>query len=371
MQPSTHARTAIAARGLAAASIAVMAVAPITAANPVHVPPSVSADVRLAAAVPPGALLTSIARNQVLYCSIICPLVAQTGKTALATTLQTPATFLTALQGGDLLKAIGVTAASVTGPTNEAAAAAILADGSLVAPRALNAFEVAVVGALNVVPSAADGVPGIVGAIKAFRQDTFAALNAPIVENPTPTVMPNGLPQVVVVSVINVGAAVIFPAFNDVLGAVFEVPDAVAQELAATGDPVRAIDAGLTTAADARHAAVSVVKDAVHTAVVDIREASRPAARTDARRVTQTDSAATSLAKTATDRTPILHNTRATATRPIRAQSSVSHSVGNTAAEVQTAVRSMLKKNPASGPHSNSAANADSGPRHQKHMSAD
>ena len=115
---------------------------------------------------------------------------------------------------------------------------------------------------------------------------------------------------------------------------VFEVPDAVAQELAATGDPVRAIDAGLTTAADARHAAVSVVKDAVHTAVADIREASRPAARTDARRVTQTDSAATSLAKAATDRTPMVHTTRATATRPTRAQSSVSHSVGNAAAKV-------------------------------------
>ena len=93
------------------------------------------------------------------------------------------------LRSGDLLKAVSVTAASVTGPTNDAATAAIVAD-SVDGPRALNAFEVGVVGLLRIVPAAAGGLPGIVTAIQDARQDTFTALNAPIVPNPAPTVMP-------------------------------------------------------------------------------------------------------------------------------------------------------------------------------------
>ena len=116
--------------------------------------------------------------------------------TPVVTTLQTPGTFLTALQAGDLLKAIGAAAASVTGPTNAAAAAAILADGSIPAPRALNAFEVAVVGLLNVIPAAAGGLPGIAAAIQTARQDTFDALNLPVVPNQPSTVMPRGVVQV-------------------------------------------------------------------------------------------------------------------------------------------------------------------------------
>jgi len=73
-------------------------------------------------------------------------LVFRTVVTAAVTTLQTPVTFLASLQSGDLLRAIGAAAASVTGPTNAAAQAAILADGARVAPRALNAFQVGVVG---------------------------------------------------------------------------------------------------------------------------------------------------------------------------------------------------------------------------------
>ena len=148
-------------------------------------PPAVSHDIRLAAAtVPPGGLITSFLGNQVTYCSIICPLLVDTAVTAIATTLQTPGVFVNALQSGDLWKAIGITAASVTGPVNAAAQAAILADGTLVAPRALNAFEVGVVGLLNVIPAAAGGLPGIVRAIETAREDTFTALNLPIVPNP-------------------------------------------------------------------------------------------------------------------------------------------------------------------------------------------
>jgi hypothetical protein len=235
----------------------------------------VAQDVRLTAAtVPPGGLLTSFLGNQVIYCSLICPLLIQTGVTPIVTTLQAPGTFLTALQSGDLLKAIGVAAASVTGPTNAAAEQAILVDSEIPAQRALNAFEVGVVGLLNIAPGAAGGLPGIVTAIQAFRQDTFTALNLPIMPNPMPTVMPHGVLQVAVVGGLNVVGAVIFPGFNHILSGAFETPDAIAQELAATGNPVRAVVAGVNTAAGEVTAAVTDIADSVVTAVGSIRAAS-------------------------------------------------------------------------------------------------
>jgi hypothetical protein len=274
VQIPTRPHAGVAATGIALVGIAALAAAPLAPVSQPQSPPTVAQDVRLAAAtVPPGGLVTSFLRNQVIYCSIICPLLVQTGVTAAVATLQTPGTFLTALQSGDLLKAIGVTAASVTGPTNAAAGEAILADGTEVAPRALNAFEVGVVGLLNVVPAAAGGLPGIATAIQTARQDTFTALNLPIVPDPTPTVMPRGVLQVAVVGALNVVAAVIFPAFNDVLAGAFQIPDAVAQELAATGDPVRAVAAGVNTAAGVVTAAVTVIADSVVTAVSNIRAA--------------------------------------------------------------------------------------------------
>ena len=123
--------------------------------------------------------------------------------------LQTPGTFVTALQSGDLLKAIGAAAASVTGVADAAATPAIISDGTIGAPRALNAFEVGVVGLVNIVPAAAGGLPAVVTAIETARQDTFTALNRPVVANPTPTVAPHGVVQVGVMEGINVVAAVI------------------------------------------------------------------------------------------------------------------------------------------------------------------
>jgi hypothetical protein len=277
----------VATRGIAVVGIAAMVALPLApgveAQSSPTVTPTVTQDVRLAATtVPPGGLITSFLGNQVTYCSIICPLLVDTAVTAIATTLQTPGVLFTALQSGDLWKAIGITAASVTGPVNSAAQATILADGSLVAPRALNAFEVAVVGLMNIVPAALGGLPGIVTAIQTARQDTFTALNLPIVPNPTPTVMPRGVLQVAVVGAIDVVGAIIFPAFNHVLSAVFAVPDAVAQELAVTGDPVRALAAGFNTAARELTAAGTDIADAVVTAVNNVRaeiEQSHPANR--------------------------------------------------------------------------------------------
>jgi hypothetical protein len=271
MRIPTCLHAGVAATGIAVAGIVTMAAAPVAPVTQSQAPPTVARDVRLAGVtVPLGGLVTSFLGNQVIYCSLICPLVVETAVTPVVTTLQTPGTFLTALQSGNLLKAIGVAAASVTGPTNAAAEQAILVDSEIPAQRALNAFEVGVVGLLNVPPAAAGGLPGIITAIQTFRQDTFNALNAPVVPNPPPTVMPQGVVQVAVVGAINVGAAVIFPAFNDFLSGAFETPNAVAQELAATGNPVLAGAAGVKTVAGVVTAAATVIAQSVVTALSNI-----------------------------------------------------------------------------------------------------
>jgi hypothetical protein len=275
MRIPTCLHAGVVASAIAAVSMTAVAAAPAAPVTQAQPQRTVQQDVRLTAAtVPLGGLVTSFLGNQVIYCSLICPLLVETAVTPVVTTLAAPGTFFTALQSGNLLKAIGVAAASVTGPTNDAAEQAILVDSEIPAQRALNAFEVGVVGLLNIAPAAAGGLPGIVAAIQTARQDTFDALNAPVVPNPPPTVMPHGVVQVAVVSAINVGAAVIFPAFNDFLSAAFETPDAVAQELAATGDPVRAIAAGVSAAGARVTAAATVIAASVVTAIDNIRTAS-------------------------------------------------------------------------------------------------
>src|SRR5882757_3270955 len=317
MQIATRLHAGV-ATGIAVVGIGAMVAAPLAPVTQSQSPPAVARDVRLAATtVPPGGLLTGFLNNQVTYCSIICPLLVQTAVTPIVATLQTPGTFLTALQAGDLLKAIGVAAASVTGPTNAAAAAAILADGSIPAPRALNAFEVAVVGLLNVIPAAAGGLPGIAAALQAARQDTFDALTLPVVPNQPSTVMPHGVVQVAVVSALNVVGAIIFPAFNHILSGAFQVPDAVAQELAATGDPVRALAAGVNAATAAVSAAGADIAASVVKAVNDIRAATVPANQT----VSTQDSATT----TPQARTELSRSLAATSAKPAASEPDTSH----------------------------------------------
>jgi hypothetical protein len=360
MQIPTRLHAGVAATGIAVVGVAALVAAPLAPPTQFQSPPTVAQDVQLAAAtVPPGGLVTSFLGNQVIYCSIICPLLAQTGVTATVATLQTPGTFLTALQSGDLLKAIGVTAASVTVPTNAAAGEAILADGTEVAPRALNAFEVGVVGLLNVVPAAAGGLPGIATAIQTARQDTFTALNLPIVANPTPTVMPQGVLQVAVVGAINVGAAVIFPAFNDVLSGAFEIPDAVAQELAVTGDPGRAVAAGVTAAAGVVTAAGTVIADSVVTAVSNIRTAagqSLPANQMMQRQNSATTTTptratvgphhplVTTTIKHANAELGTSHSLVTTTTKHANAELGTSHPLRDVASNLRQTARSAVKK---------------------------
>ncbi|MHA7665180.1 hypothetical protein [Mycolicibacterium sp. HS_4_1] len=261
---------------LVAATVALVVVAPLAplALTVEHSsPPTVAREIRLAATVPPGGLLTSFVNNQGIYCSIICPLLAQTVTTGITTTLQEPGVFLAALPANGLLKAIGIAGASMTGPTAAAMDKAIEADAAIPAQRALNAFEVGVVGLLNIPPAFLGGPGAVLDAVQQFRQQTFDALNAPVVPNPAPTVMPHGVLQVAVIGAINVVAAVIFPAFNDVLAGAFHVPDAVAQELAKSGNPLRAAMAGIQTAVGVVTAAGTVIANTIVTEVNKVRAA--------------------------------------------------------------------------------------------------
>ncbi|GAS97009.1 uncharacterized protein RMCC_3975 [Mycolicibacterium canariasense] len=303
MQRTISMRTDFAMAGMAAVTAAAVVAAPLVPVTVASSPPAVVREVRLAAAVPPGGLITSILHNQTVYCSIICPLIAQAGVTAATTALQAPGTFLAALSAGDVLKAIGAAAASVTGPTETAAQKAIDADAEIPAQRALNAFEVGVVGLLNVLPAIQDGLPGIAAALQKARQDTFDALNLPFTPNPTPTVMPHGVFQVAVVGAINVAAAVIFPAFNDFLSGIFQVPDAVARELAASGNPVSALAAGIRTAAGLAAAAGKVVAQAVATAVDDVRAAAAGQPASTSRSLPKPDPGTTATMTSATTST--------------------------------------------------------------------
>lgn len=250
---------------LAAAAVALVVVAPLTPVTPAaeHSAPAVSRDIRLAATVPPGGLITSFVKNQGIYCSLICPLLAQTVTTGITTTLQEPGVFLAALPANGPLKALGIAGASMTGPTAAAMDKAIDVDAAIPAKRALNAFEVGVVGLLNIPPAILGGPGAVLAAFQDFRQQTFDALNAPVVRDPEPTVQPRGVFQVAVIGVINVVAAVIFPGFNFFLAGAFHVPDAVAQELAKTGNPLRAFMAGVQTAVGVVNNAGNVVAKAI------------------------------------------------------------------------------------------------------------
>ena len=340
MHVRTRAHAGAAATGVAAVGIAAMAATPVAPAIQAQSLSPVSRDVELTATtVPPGGLLTSFLRNQVTYCSAICGPLIDTGVTAAVTTLQTPLAFAAGLQSGNLLKAIGITAASVTGPTNAALGAAILADVTVAVPKASNTFEVAVIGLLNVVPAAAGGLPGIGTALETAREQTFIALNSPAGQPPVITPMPQGVVEVAALGAIHVGEAVIFPAFNDVLQATTGVPNAAAQVLAATGDPVRATVAGVTSAVGTANAAATVVGNAVVTAVNDVRTAAGQSSGGSFLSLSQKSSTTpTSAASKAGSPLQVGATTKHTSAAPVS-----SHPLRDVASKVGEAARNVVK----------------------------
>ena len=234
-------------------------------------PRPVTQDVRLAAAPVLGAIPLAFVRNQFQYCSLICTYAVQGAVTVPIAAAQTPTTFVGSLAStGSLFKAFGAAAASVTGPANAATTPLINNDVFLVVPKAFHALDVAVVEAFNV--AGAVLTPGqLVDAIQTGRTNILRALKQPVGPPTTPTGATNIL-QVVSVEVINVTTAVAFQAGELLLAGVVQAADATAQELARSGNPASALNAGAAQATQTLATAGGIVREAVDTAVTNVRD---------------------------------------------------------------------------------------------------
>src|SRR5215208_3637212 len=264
-----HIRSSVIA-GVAMLGIGALAVAPLAPPPEPHPPPTVSREVQLTAAPDLGAIPLAFIRNQFQYCSLICPFAVQAAITVPIAAAQTPATFVGSLAAtGNLFKAIGAAAASVTGPANAAVTPLINNDVFLVVPKAFHALDVAIVEAINV--AAAVITPGeFLQAVQNARTNILNALNQPVGPPTTPTGATNIL-QVVSVEAVNVTVAVAFQAGELLLAGVVQVADAAAQELAQSGDPAAALATGATRAGQVISEASAPVVSAVNTAVTNIR----------------------------------------------------------------------------------------------------
>ncbi len=281
----------------------------VTGAMAVAVPPPSPpvpvdrvAEVRLTAdPVPIGGLLTSFLGNQVIYCSIICPDVVKLVVTVPEGALAAPAAFVEALPSGNVFKAFGAAAASVTNPLNAAFEPIITNDLNLVLPRAQNALEVGVVGLLNI----ASSTPlGLVDAVQTARQNTYDALNdtiPPTLTSPNP----RGLVQVVAVEAIEVASSVAFQAFEEGLLGIVQTVDAAATTLAGTGDPVAAATAGAKAARASANKSLNYIVTAVDDAVTNISAALKDPIPVNGRQRTPNDIDAKDVVKQAISRTSI------------------------------------------------------------------
>ncbi|WP_421876644.1 hypothetical protein [Mycolicibacterium wolinskyi] len=261
---------------VAAAGAAALVAAPVTAPAQLHAPRVVNAQVQLTASPPLGAIPLAFLRNQVLYCSVICPFVVQGAITVPLAAVQTPATFLDALAAtGSLPRAVGTAAASVTGAANDAAEGIILNDVNRVVPKAFNTLEIAVVQLMRV-GSAVLTPAELPDAVNTARETVLAALNQPLPGPGVPVPTETGaetLPEVVAVEAIKVTAAVAFQAGELLLLGVVQTVDAGAQEFARSGDPLAAVSAAAAQATEVVDVASDIVSDSVDTAVTNIRGA--------------------------------------------------------------------------------------------------
>jgi hypothetical protein len=289
--------------GVAMIGIGALAVAPLAPPPQPHVLPTVSREVQLTAAPALGAIPLAFIRNQFQYCSLICPFALQGAITVPLAAVQTPATFLGSLGAtGNIFRAVGAAAASVTGPANAAVTPLINNDVFLVVPKAFHALDVAVVEAFNV--GAAVLTPGeFLQAVQTGRTNILNALNQPVGTPTTPTGATN-IFQVVSVEALNVTTAVAFQAGELLLAGVVQVADAAAQELARSGDPAAALAAGATRAGQVIGEASAPVASAVNNAVTNIRQSLADPFPSTAKRDESTSTAKDEPTSTAKDEPP-------------------------------------------------------------------
>jgi hypothetical protein len=129
------------------------------------------------AAPAPGGIPLRVIRNQLQYCSVICPSVVQGAVEVPLAIAATPIAFGGALSSSaSLARALGATAASVTAPARAATDPIITNDLDLVLPKAQNALQVSMVELINV--GFAAGWPGeLLQAIDGARLRIAGALD--------------------------------------------------------------------------------------------------------------------------------------------------------------------------------------------------
>lgn len=221
-------------------------------------------DIELTAA-PIGAIPLAFLRNQLTFCSLICPFIVQGAVTVPIGVAEAPAVFIqTLLQSGNVAGSLGAAAAAVTVPADAAVEKVIGNDLNLVLPKAQDTLEVAVVQTMNVLSG--QTTPG------AARDRILEALNQPPGQPTVPTGA-HGLLQVATVEAINVASAVAFQAGETLLLGVVQTANATATTLAATGNVRTALSAGITQARSVLSVARGQVSTAVNTAITNIRAA--------------------------------------------------------------------------------------------------
>lgn len=248
----------------AAAAMVALSIAPLAPPVEARIAHVTVPDIELTAA-PVGAIPLAFLRNQLTFCSLICPFIVQGAVTIPIGVAQAPATFLqTLVQTGNFAGSLGAAAAGVTMPADAAVEKIIGNDLNLVLPKAQDTLEVAVVQAMDVLSG--QTTPG------AARNKILDALNQPPGQPTVPT-GPHGLVQVATVEAINVASAVAFQAGETLLLGVVQTANAAATTLASTGDVRAALSAGTTQARSVFDVVRGQVSTAVNTAVTNIKGA--------------------------------------------------------------------------------------------------
>lgn len=261
MSAPTRTRFLSSTAATAMVALSIVPLTPPVEARIVHV---AVPDIELSAA-PIGAIPLAFLRNQLTFCSLICPFIAQGAVAIPIGVAEAPAVFVqTLLQTGDLAGSLGSAAAAVTVPADAAAEKIIGNDLNLVLPKAQDTLEVAVVQVMSVL--AGHTTPG------AARDKILQALNQPPGQ---PTVSPgaHGLLQVATVEAINVASALAFQAGETLLLGIVQSANAAATTLATTGNVRSALSAGMASAHSVVNLARHQVSTAVNTAITHIRAA--------------------------------------------------------------------------------------------------
>jgi hypothetical protein len=290
-----HARSSVIV-GMAMIGIGALAIAPMAPPPEPNAPPPVFREVRLTTAPAPGAIPLAFIRNQFQYCSLICTHAVEGAVTVPTGAAAAPAAFVGSLTStGNIFKAIGSAAASVTGPADAAVTPLINNDVFLVVPKAFHVLDVAIVEAFDVGGTVL--TPGdLLQAVQTGRTNILGALNQPVGSPTTPTGATN-IAQVLAVSAVDVTTAVAFQAGELLLAGVVQITDSAAQELAQSGNPAAALATGATRAGQVIGSASSPVVSAVNTAVANIRNSLADPFPSAAKATTTTLSVAASTVK--------------------------------------------------------------------------